>query len=153
MMFPNLGTGTLNLSRNMIKRQPDCFINLNKLNNLNLARNWISSIEESVFDNLEKLHYLNLAHNLLIFLDFRWFKHLDSIDVISLPHNKIIRVGNSQNGWPRSLKHVRLNNNNMTIFLPVPNNVEIFDVSDNPLYCGCKPETFKVKNNIYEYLM
>ena len=144
-MFPKLST--LDLSRNMIKRLPsNCFINLNKLNNLNLARNWIGYIEESVFDNLKKLHNLNLGCNLLIFLDFRWFKYLASLHTISLADNKIVRVVISQNGWPRSLKHVHLKNNSIPIFLPVPNNVDTFDVSENPLYCGCKPETFKVKN-------
>ena len=144
-MFPKLST--LDLSRNIIQHlRSNSFINLKNLNHLNLASNQIGSIEESVFENLEKLHNLNLASNFIIILDFRWFKHLNSLNTISLTHNKIIRAVRLQNGWPRSLKHIHLNNNRIPIFLPVPNNVETFDVSENPLYCGCKPETFEVKN-------
>ena len=144
-MFPKLSA--LDLSGNMIQHlRSNSFINLKNLNNLNLASNQIGFIEESVFDNLEKLNNLNLASNFIIILDFRWFKDLDSLNTISLAHNKIIRVVSLQNGWPRSLKHVHLKNNRIPIFLPVPNNVETFDISNNPLHCGCKPEIFEVKN-------
>ena len=144
-MFPKLST--LDLSRNKIKYlQSDTFVKLIELNNLNLENNIITNIEETVFDNLDKLHTLDLASNYITVLNFRWFKDLHSLNTVSLAHNKIKRIVNWKHGWPGSLKYVHLNNNSIPVVPPIPRHVEIFNLTLNPLYCGCKSDTFDMKN-------
>ena len=143
--FPMLST--LDLSRNKIRvLTSDSFIKLDELNNLNLENNIITSIEETVFDNLDKLHTLDLASNYITVLKFRWFKELHSLNTLSLAHNKIKRIVHWNHGWPGSLKYVHLNNNSIVVIPPVPRHVEIFNLTFNPLYCGCKSDTFDMEN-------
>ena len=144
-MFPKLSA--LDLSRNKIKYLPsDSFTKLAELNNLNLENNLIAQIEEAVFDRLDKLHNLNLGHNHITILNLRWFKKLHLLNVVSLEHNKIKRVVDWKERWPKSLKYVHLNNNSISVIPPIPGHVEVFNLTLNPLYCGCKPETFNMGN-------
>ena len=144
-MFPKLST--LDLSRNKIKDLPsNSFTKLGELNNLNLENNLIAHIEETVFDNLDKLHNLNLGYNHITILNLRWFKELHLLNTVSLANNKIKRVVDGEGGWPKSLKYVRLNNNSIAVIPPIPRHVEIFNLTLNPLYCGCKPVTFNIGN-------
>ena len=144
-MFPKLST--LDLSRNKIQiLASDSFIKLGELNNLNLENNLIGHIEETVFDNLDKLHNLNLGNNHITILNLRWFKELYSLNVVSLSHNKIKTVVDWKDGWPKSLKYVHLNNNSIVVIPPIPKHVEIFNLTLNPLHCGCKFETFNMGN-------
>ena len=144
-MFPKLST--LDLSRNKIKvLTSDSFNKLGELNNLNLENNFITNIEETVFDNLDKLHTLDLAYNNITVLNFRWLKDLYSLNTVSLAHNKIKRIVHWKHGWPGALKYVHLNNNSIPVVPPIPRHVEIFNLTLNPLYCGCKSETFNISN-------
>ena len=145
MMFPKLST--LDLSRNKIQvLTSDSFVKLVELKNLNLENNIITNINETVFDNLDQLHSLNLASNYITVLNFRWFKDLHSLNTVSLKHNKIKRIVHWKHGWPGSLKYVHLNNNSIAVVPPIPRHVEKFNLTLNPLYCGCKPETFNISN-------
>ena len=144
-MFPKLSA--LDLSRNKIKYLPsDSFTKLAELHNLNLENNLIAHIEETVFDKLDKLHNLNLGYNHITILNLRWFKELHLLNTVSLAHNKIKRVVDWKEWWPKSLKYVHLNNNSIPVVPPIPRHVEIFNLTLNPLYCGCKPETFNIGN-------
>ena len=144
-MFPKLSA--LDLSRNKMKYlQSDTFTKLGELYNLNLENNRIAHIEERVFDNLDKLHTLNLAYNYITVLNFRWFKDLHSLNIVSIGHNNINRVVDGEGGWPRSLKYVHLNNNSIPVVPPVPSQVQIFNLSLNPIFCGCTPETLDMGN-------
>ena len=144
-MFPKLST--LDFSRNKIRALPsDSFTKLGELNNLNLENNLIAYIEETVFDNLDKLHTLHLASNYITVLNLRWFKDLESLNTVSLEHNKIKRIVNWKDGWPGFLKYIHLNNNSIAVVPPIPRHVDIFNLTLNPLFCGCKPEIFNIGN-------
>ena len=144
-MFPKLSA--LDLSRNKIKYLPsDSFTKLAELNNLNIENNLIAHIEETVFDSLDKLYNLNLGYNHITILNLRWFKQCNLLNTVSMAHNKIKRVVNWKEGWPKSLRYVLLNNNSIPVVPAIPRHVEIFNLTLNPLYCGCKPETFNMGN-------
>ena len=144
-MFPKLST--LDLSKNRIKYlQSNTFIQLDQLNNLNLAKNVIINIDKKAFDNLKSLNILNLAFNEITDLNLRWFKYLQSLNTISVAHNKIQQEVNSKNDWPVSLRYVHLNNNSISLLTKIPKYVSKFDLSDNPLYCVCKPDSFEIEN-------
>ena len=113
---------------------------------MNLENNLIGHIEETVFDNLDKLHNLNLGYNHITILNLRCFRELYLLNIVTLSHNKINRVLNWKDGWPKSLKYVHLNNNSKAVIPPIPRHVEIFNLTLNSLYCGCKSDTFDMEN-------
>ena len=127
-MFPNLIF--LDLSANQIRQiKHNAFFVLTILRALYLGRNQISFIEKDAFVNVLNLTHLVLAYNELQGVDFYWFRNLKS----SWIHT-----------WPSSMKRVNLNNNKIPVFLPIPKHAEMFLLGGNPIYCRCKPETFKL---------
>ena len=147
-VFPNLVF--LDLSRNRIKRiKSKAFINLKLLRGLYLNRNQISPIPKDTFNSLKNLNDLNLANNQLKVLDFRWFRNLKSLSSLDLADNRIERVKSWIHPWPSSLKIILLNNNRISIILPIPNHAEIFNLEGNPTYCRCIPHTFNLNDISY----
>ena len=81
-------------------------------------------------------------------LNLRWFKYLMSLNNGSVAHNKLEREVNSKNDWPVPLRYVYLNNNSISLLTKIPKYFSKFYLSDNTLYCGCKPDSFDIENNL-----
>ena len=144
-MFPNLSY--LYLSKNQIKQvKHKAFYGLKSLRTLYMDRNQISLITSDAFDSLAKLTELNLANNQLSELDFRWFRNLTSLTQLHLADNRIARVESWMHTWPSSLKNICLHHNRISVVLPIPKQVETFNLEGNPIYCGCIPENFNLND-------
>ena len=104
-----------------------------------LDRNQISHISKDAFDQLNNLTFLNLAYNQLKVLDFRWSKNLKSLSSLHLADDRIKKIKLWMDPWP-TLKQLSLNNNAIPVILPRPNNAEMFNFEENPIYCGCRPD-------------
>ena len=150
-MFPKLST--LDFSKNRIKHlKYPSFKYLNELNILNFEYNEIYFIGLKVFDNLYKLNNLNLANNQIAQLNLRWFRYLGTLNTITLAKNKIQTVENSVYGWSESLNYVFLNDNRLRMLPNIPESAEVFNISGNPIYCGCKSKSFNL-GHISNYTM
>ena len=144
--FPNLSN--LYVSNNQIREiKHKAFYGLKLLTTLYLDRNQISLITSDAFDNLANLAELNLANNLLSELDFRWFRNLTSLSQLHLADNRITRVESLMHTWPPSLKSICLQHNRISVLLPIPKHVEMFNLEGNPIYCGCIPENLNDISN------
>lgn len=63
------------------------FSSLMNLEILDLSRNNIHSVSQSVFRFLRRLRYLDLSHNHLVRFDDFVFDHLTNLEVLDLSHN------------------------------------------------------------------
>ena len=119
------------------------FTGLWNLKTLDLEKNQIKSINRVAFNNLSNLDHLYLSHNRLQEVLPEWFDNLTSLNLLDLSYNNIKRIPSGLI-WPVTLHTIRLSNNNLSLFAPLPSTRLIknerwtYDIRENPLFCGCK---------------
>lgn len=83
----------LQLSRNFLfNLSADVFINLPKLKHLDLSYNTIKTIHNDTFSSLKELNLLDLSHNQIEFLEMDFFKNLKNLQKLFLQTNRIKNV-------------------------------------------------------------
>ena len=144
---------SLDLGRNVLfALSQSMFTGLTSLKELALDHNVIGYIHKDAFARLFVLEKLRLSYNSLNYLDLLWFKDLKNITLIELNHNRISSISPKTHvEWPESLEELNLSNNNLVLIPPLlnpANKMYLMDIRNNPyLYCGCK-----LRNYGFNYL-
>ena len=144
---------SLDLGRNVLfALSQSMFTGLTSLKILALDHNVIGYIHKDAFARLFVLEKLRLSYNSLNYLDLLWFKDLKNITLIELDHNRISSISPKAHvEWPESLEELNLSNNNLALIPPLlnpANKMYLMDIRNNPfLYCGCK-----LRNYGFNYL-
>ena len=147
--YPDLTLLSVN-SNKIVQITKHFFINLYNLKTLYLEQNNIESINHRAFSNLSHLNHLYLSHNRLQEVLPEWFGNLTSLNLLDLSYNNINWIPTDLI-WPATLHTIRLSNNNLSLFAPLPNTKLIrherwtYDITDNPLFCGCKQPSLPQK--------
>ena len=145
LMFPKLVT--LDLSHNLVDK-----VTIYSLNNfvsvhsLHLEYNRIKSISDGSFVNFSALTHIYLNNNLLENINLALFGNMTKLLRLYLSNNNLKKVYSEGKRWPKSLTHLYLANNSIAIMPAIPENVESFNLTKNPIICECKPADFVLHN-------
>ncbi|CAB3981447.1 leucine-rich repeats and immunoglobulin-like domains 1 [Paramuricea clavata] len=120
----------INLAHNNLKRilfdsnknYDANFMNLDKLETLNLGSNKIFDISDGAFKDLKKLRILDLSNNRISLVENSTFKKLPSLEMLDMRNNPIVEVTKDAFTSLEKLRDLRMNS----------------DV----LYCSCKLRWF-----------
>ena len=145
LMFPKLIT--LDLSHNLIdKVTKNSFNNLTSVPVLHLEYNKINSIALDAFVSFSNLFHIFLNNNVLDQITVALFENMTKLLRLELSNNHIKRVYSEGKRWPKTLIHLNLANNSISIMPTIPEKVESFNLTKNPIFCECKPADFVLHN-------
>ena len=68
---------------------------------------------------------------------------------VELSNNHMRRIYSEGKKWPKTLTHLNLANNSLLVLPTIPKNVELFNLTGNPIYCHCTPTDFDF--SLYSY--
>ncbi|XP_064097880.1 chondroadherin-like [Macrobrachium nipponense] len=119
-------TQWIDLSHNNFSSIPaQTLKNLTRLRHLDLSHNKLSRLEDGSFSKFgPHLRYIELNNNKLQDISPKALQELESVEFLMLAHNNLTKL-------PRSTVQGIIN----TVFM--------FDLSDNPLICGCQLQWLK----------
>ena len=145
LMFPKLIT--LDLSHNLIdKVTKTSFNNLTSVQLLHLEYNKINSITLDAFASFSNLFLIFLNNNVLDQITVALFENMTKLFGLELSNNHIKRVYSEGKRWPKTLTRLNLANNSILIMPTIPEKVESFNLTKNPIFCECKPADFVLHN-------
>ena len=103
------------LARNLLTAVDEgVFRDLTRLKTLDLSLNKITLVHHLAFSNMPNLKSLNLAYNGIIMLEFSLFKKLPELANLSLAYNKLRHVDGTY--FPNSIEEIQLQGNNISTF-------------------------------------
>ncbi|XP_031153532.1 toll-like receptor 13 [Sander lucioperca] len=108
------GLRILSLNHNKLTSVPPALRNLTTLEELNLSKNNISTLQCNDFANLTKLRQLSLHQNVISALQECVFKNLIRLQVLKLQNNTISKLNGAFKKYLPNLKQLRLNGNKLT---------------------------------------
>ncbi|XP_029313243.1 toll-like receptor 22 [Cottoperca gobio] len=108
------GLRILTLSQNKLSSVPAEIRNLPRLEELDLSKNNIRTLECCHFTNLTKLKHLSLQHNSISALPECVFKDLIRLQVLKLQSNSITKLESAFKKYLPNLKQLHLNGNKLT---------------------------------------
>ena len=145
LMFPKLIT--LDLSHNLIdKVTKTSFNNLTSVQFLHLEYNKINSIALDAFVSFSNSFNIFLNNNILDQITVVLFENMTKLLGLELSNNHIKRVYSEGKKWPKTLTQLNLANNSISIMPTIPEKVESFNLTQNPIFCKCKPADFVLQN-------
>ena len=145
LMFPKLIE--LDLSHNLLdKVTKTSFNNLTSVQFLHLEYNKINSITLDAFVSFSNLFHIFLNNNILDQITLALFENMTKLFGLELSNNHIKRVFSEGKRWPKTLTQLNLANNSITIMPAIPEKVESFNLTKNPIFCECKPADFILHN-------
>ena len=109
------------------------FKGLNQLENINLARNEIESIDEDSFQDLTKLEELFLDHNKIKMMDPNWFQSLETLQLLFISYNQLDFLDEHSFDNLQNLRIISLSNNKLST-IPAnlfKNNLKLKDINLN----------------------
>lgn len=127
----------LHLQLNQLTEIKDSFLNLPKLEVLDLSRNRISSLNCSDFASLKQLNKLYLYSNRLSKLPSCAFKDLNNLEILRLGSNKLLTIGATFKNVLPSLKELQMTYNKLSALQKGSfrglSNLRTLDLGDNQI--------------------
>lgn len=136
-----------NATNNLIEKlEPNVFAFAQNIETIDLSNNRIVEVSRYAFDNLAKLEVLVLSNNLIATLDFK-SKFLE-LTVFMASNNSLVHLNESLFEESPRLTDLCLNQNKLNISrLNVVGNLDVFDMSDNPMSIYLSAKNMKIRNS------
>ncbi|KAM8711327.1 hypothetical protein ACLKA7_000465 [Drosophila subpalustris] len=137
----------LNLNRNMIKSiQNKALANFSRLVSLSLRHNQIDVLQDHAFYGLGKLDSLDLSYNGIVAISSASLQHLSRLTVLDLTHNFLRALTSDLIAPLPSLRELRLAGNDISIVarnaMDRAQELQSLQMQENPLSCDCSIRAF-----------
>ncbi|KAH8280249.1 hypothetical protein KR018_000915, partial [Drosophila ironensis] len=137
----------LNLNRNLIKSiQNKALANFSRLVSLSLRHNQIDVLQDHAFFGLGALDSLDLSYNGIVAISSASLQHLTRLTVLDLTHNFLRALTSDLIAPLPSLRELRLAGNDISIVarnaLDGARELQSLQMQDNPLSCDCSIRPF-----------
>ncbi|KAH8369717.1 hypothetical protein KR093_000679 [Drosophila rubida] len=137
----------LNLNRNMIKSiQNKALANFSQLVSLSLRHNQVDVLQDHAFYGLGALDSLDLSYNGIVAISSASLKHLTRLTVLDLTHNFLRALTSDLIAPLPSLRELRLDGNDISIVarnaMDRAHELQSLQMQDNPLSCDCSIRPF-----------
>ncbi|XP_064547042.1 slit homolog 3 protein [Drosophila montana] len=137
----------LNLNRNMIKSiQNKALANFSRLVSLSLRHNQIDVLQDHAFYGLGALDSLDLSYNGIVAISSASLQHLTRLTMLDLTHNFLRALTSDLIAPLPSLRELRLAGNDISIVarnaMDRAQELQSLQMQDNPLSCDCSIRPF-----------
>ncbi|XP_062136504.1 slit homolog 1 protein [Drosophila sulfurigaster albostrigata] len=137
----------LNLNRNMIKSiQNKALANFSRLVSLSLRHNQVDVLQDHAFYGLGALDTLDLSYNGIVAISSASLQHLTRLTVLDLTHNFLRALTSDLIAPLPSLRELRLDGNDISIVarnaMDRAHELQSLQMQDNPLSCDCSIRPF-----------
>ncbi|XP_034478349.1 slit homolog 3 protein [Drosophila innubila] len=137
----------LNLNRNMIKSiQNKALANFSRLVSLSLRHNQIDVLQDHAFYGLGALDILDLSYNGIVAISSSSLQHLTRLTVLDLTHNFLRALTSDLIAPLPSLRELRLAGNDISIVarnaMDRAHELQSLQMQENPLSCDCSIRAF-----------
>ncbi|XP_017051124.1 uncharacterized protein LOC108094837 [Drosophila ficusphila] len=137
----------LNLNRNLIKSiQNKALANFSRLVSLSLRHNQIDVLQDHAFFGLGALDSLDLSYNGIVAISSASLQHLSRLTILDLTHNFLRALTSDLIAPLPSLRELRLAGNDISIVarnaMDGARELQSLQMQENPLSCDCSIRPF-----------